>query len=58
MDRRQRLHVTLDTGTRIFYRPHPQDGESNVFTSVYVHGGYPMVSGPRFLPWSLVPGFF
>ena len=24
-----------------YYRPHPKDGEGNIFTGVHIHGGYP-----------------
>ena len=40
-------------------RPHPKDGEGTVFTDVCMLAGrYPMVSGPRSLPWSLASGSF
>ena len=51
---------------KIYYHPHPKDGEGTVFTVVCLstggtpvpgsfHGGYP---SPRFFHCSLVPGLF
>ena len=41
------------------YHPHPKAGEGNVFTvCVCSGGGEPLVSGPKFFPWSQAPGPF